>query len=333
MKKYKILYWNIHYEDGRTVNKINIDNATKTVIDNLDEYIEDKEINVIVLTEAYPQVNANNLGAKANDEILTHYNDKFDVFPYEPSKDYVTRKFECNYPFAKLSFHNSVIIMTRKDLKFKVETINNISVFPNLLSVENDSIQIIGLRFCQDGDDIIKQIEKIKGIIKCNKPILILGDYNPSLVTKIPGGTKKLNSVGIFEIDINSNDGISHIYDQLFEKCCGIKKCVTFDYNEGTNVNIKGEDTFPDKLSICNVDCDFDEKNVIRERLKTAEEVYFDEKCIDKNTGHVRGNIEDGSLKEKYIEWGFEKLKYGRAGLNVKSPFPDHNLMYVSIEI
>lgn len=157
---FNILYWNIHYFDGSPiVTREKLKNATNIVVEQLDENIDNKKINIIVLTEAYPQINS----FIGNNDILTHYMDRFDVFPYEPSEEYINKKFKANYYFAKPTFYNSVIVMTKKELRFDKETLKCISVSPNALYIANNNVQIIGIRFCIDNTvNIIEQIKRIK---------------------------------------------------------------------------------------------------------------------------------------------------------------------------
>ena len=347
MKKYNILYWNIHYEDGnqyipkkKEEYKKHLDYASHIVINTLDEYIKKKKINVIVLTEAYPQVGGNDNEPTTNNKIMENYKEKFNVFPYEPYKSYAAIQFETIFPFVKPHFYNGVMVIVKKDLNFDVSSLKYISLYPNLLSIENNDIQIIGLRFCQqNGKNIVEQIKKIKEIVNTsNKPIIMLGDYNPSLILReeYGGGENNLFSWGINKKDAQSMKGNNkkqcEIYDLLLKNYCN-KPFITFDYDKGTSLVRGGKDTFPDKFSICS-----EVEYIIYEqtRLQTAEEVYFDKDYIDIDNHVIGKDIKNAKFKEEYEEYknnGLKILGYDNSGLKVKAPFPDHNLMYVSIEI
>ena len=139
-------------------------------------------------------------------------------------------------------------------------------------------------------------------------------------------------------MNINKKDhpnNINVVYDELFKKILNINKSCTIECSAGTNVNKNGEDTFPDKLTLFNIGerCI---NNVIFDRLKTAEELYFRDEDIDHKTHHLKDKKFDKAIMKEKEE--FERLKvyiksYKNSGLSVIPPFPDHNLLFASIDI
>lgn len=123
-------------------------------------------------------------------------------------------------------------------------------------------------------------------------------------------GDRRLKEAGIDEKIIDySNDGILKVYDELFKKYGEINSSYTHNCENGTSINKCGEETFTDKITICNIS----EHNYKFVRLKTAEEIYS---------------------KEEYKKIvGMKKLSYGNHGLSITPPFPDHNLLFASIDL
>ena len=361
-KRFNILYWNIHYKDGNVyiwdgkkkkqcfVSKKMLDESSKTIVMELDKVLTKQSIECIIFTEAYP---LNDDGSK----LLYEYLDKkeYDVFPYEgwdifaeKHKDRLELSHEIKddkiTPFKRIKkdgqsdYVNGAVIAVKKGLGFKISNYNISS--PNFLSIENESISISGIRICFSAIKYIEQIEAIKNTFNNEKINILIGDFNPSQL-------KKSN----FTYDTFVND-LQHILSLSGKNQFKVYKC-----DKGTNTGKNGKDKYPEYL--CLKGCD----KICFTRVKTAEEVYCDEKYIcnkencnncdfncecrlcfmeencnaSKNFGHIKKNlIKTGSLLP-YIKLEYKgvitKIRYDNTGLDVTEPFPDHNLLFASIEI
>ena len=362
-KMFNILYWNIHYKDGNAyiwdgkknkqcfVSKEMLDKSSKTIESELKKILKKQSIDCIVLTEAYP---LNDDGSNVLYQYFNKNGNGYNVFPYEGWEYFVERNkkrleesHEVNdgkiIPFKRVkksrqnSYVNGIIIAVKKELGFKISNYNISS--PNFLSIENENISISGIRICFSEKEYIKQIEDIKNTFNNEKINILIGDFNPSKF--------KTN----FTYDTFAND-LQHILSLSGKNQFKVYKC-----DKGTNTGKNGEDKYPEYL--CLKGCD----KICFTRVKTAEEVYCDEKYIcnkencnncdfncecrlcfmqencnaSKNFGHIKKYlIKTGNLlpyiKRKY-KGVITKIGYDNTGLDVTEPFPDHNLLFASIEI
>ena len=330
-KEFKILYWNIHFKEG-SGKEITLRNSSIIINDIINKY--DTEIDAIVFTEAYPQLNnKNNKYEKYNTMILDHLKKLgYYVYPYD-APNY--NKPE-EYPYQdEKKCTNGILIATKHDS----EIIGEPKKEPNALgiNIKKIGLNLIGVRFFSNiGEEkYIDHIEIISNYLNDAKPNIVIGDFNiddESLKRYISKSNVKLNV------------------------------CKTSEY--GTNVALYKKDPVtavfvinnPDKLLFSNCN------NPKFELLETPEQIYCKKEYVDdcKLKGNGLINERYGRLNEKICELIIKSFpKQKRAGVKIRkdidfikdrykkfgisftynssnvciTPFPDHNLMLGSVEV
>ena len=332
-KVLNILYWNINHREGNFTNKylnLHPDETTKKLEVQSASNIVNNEINrydnidVIVLTEAYPQITE----YIYNDSILNNLKNDYNVYPYCDSwKDYVSSKSIDNgarnenglyEPFKRLkcgrghsNYANCVLIAIRKSCKYSFEIIDYKIDSPNLLVLkdEKNKVFIIGFRISVNlsTDKYTKELTRVLKEYKNYKDeykLICMGDFNPS---------KKTNN----EIkEILKSDWINLINCEGGSSSAIVDNRIVFSN--------------PDKLLLnkCGKEC--------FRSLITPEEIYT-KGCQLDGWGHInKKEYFDDVLyvKREYIKDIYKDVRIRLChGDFINPPFPDHNLLFASILI
>lgn len=339
-KKFNILYWNIHFADGAGATKTGLFNSSEIIKEEINGIIKGKEIDAIIFTEAHPQFDSENY----NKELYNYFKkEKYHVYPYDDNK---IKK----YPFEKNGKKkNGILIATKKEFSIYDSSLDN----PNFLLLRSKDGKIIlgGLRICNyNAKSYEEQIERIKLKLKFDRKtsFILLGDYNPGSIpsekyliannivlkdridylrkmyrNRKKGDLEEEKKIALYYV----SSKISHM---ICKSNCDISN--VFDCEVGTNVNETGEYTNPDKIFLLNC-------NIISFKCaKTAEQVYFDKDSLNEK-GHVKNGgkgivlNEIAKLRKKEIFNENISIKYKRFGLGVPAPYPDHNLLFASIDL
>ena len=323
--EFKILYWNIHYRSSETSSKpslIDVNNASKIIKKVLDDKLTYSkinyginnidDINAVVFTESYPQIMDS--GNCLNEFLNKH---KFII----ASND---------------SIGNNVTIAYKENMKRVCFNSNDIKS-PEFLCLMNDNnIFLCGLRIantkgCPSSEEQFSILKhEIENNTDCNiENIIMIGDFN--------------------------------------DKTKHIKEFISCDFCDGDVYDVDNEEetlicrapSTERKLCKSNPDKLFISKNFIKKKfikVLTPEEIYCNKKYIDENDGHIKkeylkkGEYNDKGVKysqgrepielDKTISEDLYKndiervcLSYGTNNSICNSPYPDHNLLFASIEI
>lgn len=334
--------------------KDNVHLATKIVKDEIDNILKSQnaeyDIDAIVLTEAYPLDDEN--------ELLKYLIDNgYTVFPYDNSfneflesvndlttyKDEKTNKFipfkrikreivgvdnETKEEYVQNDYSNGVIIAVKKELGFRLSgyKIDN----PNYLSINNGNICVVGTRVNMGYLDMTNQFKKklnykaLQGIklssvntiganyVLENKKGNVFNEVTKDYINdyiirranfeyikekfnKVINSCKdkKVIVIGDFNIDERFKDFKIWKYDDIIAKDNNFKIC-----RDATIGNAKMDYVYT------NLKVDTNDFIAIRK----IEEIYCNE-SIHNFAENVINNI------------------------TIKSPFPDHNLLFASIDL
>ena len=303
-----ILYWNTNYKEGsagKNLYKYNI--ASQICIDLLKNNIKANAISAIVLTECYPQVNA-----KMKEFIYNYYcnnkswkqNCTFE--DYKGENDLILNKFIKEFdvfPYEGINVGKDEIpYMKYKELKIK-RHIENWSYNPIVIMAQKGKYELINVNNTP-GLLIIKEKKRDLFLIGFR----VNNDNNlekyKDLLEIIKKNIKECEKCKIIAIgDCNSNMVETHEIEQTMKRV--IKNCKVIDCLDNTTHISK-----PDKLVIVNCKCNYGDFKV-KEKMKE----YYEK---------VKSNIK--IIKDNLYKQTFR-------GTFISAPFPDHNLLFASIEI
>ena len=334
-KEFNILYWNIHFtaynQDDIKLHRKNIEknkyldlSSEKIIIPELERYIAEKDIKVIVLTEGWPQ------NEKFSCKIKDFLEDKkYTLYPYCDEWKKESLPYKCN----GRSVSNGILIGVKNEYKNEnqIEIFDYNIEYPNLLVLKDkvNNLFIAGVRIIPSGKDYNlyhHQIEELRYYLekeykeRPKTKVICIGDFNP-------GEFENKEKQGEYYIDIEKILNSCRMHNG---KLCNV--------DEGTLVNGKKEVLFTDKLYYVN--CSGLEKFEV---IKTPERIYCKNpnKFLD-GCGRIKFEYlsKDMMLKEEFkdsfytetaIKCGVQ-IKYDNCSI-CNAPFPDHNLLFASIEI
>lgn len=315
MNKFNILYWNINNKAGssnekaknivlNTINDKEIFSEINNRVKGLDLQ-SFKDFDAIVFTES----NWNFIECFNN--VYNNENEYFDTFS-----------------IPKISINdNDIFIATKKKHKFcQIEKLCKIMPNCNYLHSIILNIDLIGLRICngKGSPKLPSQLHELK--INDNKFIMI-GDFNETSV--------------MYYIKTN---GYEKVLNDYFNKRGVIKEC-----DDGTNTcSYYGKhsrpeyiDNRPDKIYTT-----FDNSSINFIKVLTPEKIYIKAKYLNSD-GHIKPEL---MVKKNTVDRHFEfinknvqynndsnlyseiKVNYASTGL-VGQPYPDHNLLFASIDL
>lgn len=351
-KRFNILYWNINYRSGSYVSDESIKDSSEIIIKELQESIKsinrdiNEKIHAIVFTEAYPIEKSSSLIKSLNDMEYTTYpsDESFEEYcktiSEKEQESIVKDKNGKKLPYASNTkkYQNGVLIAISR--KYVEENkIKSIKIAergyrrdtPNLLAIELDDLVICGVRINQGGvsgnEKLILSIDNdIPHDKKCGKWIIDDKDgfrfvkndkcMNTSIVRRaayeqflhiIKGFDKPVIAIGDFNIynskKKNDNGKEEYQYNNAVWKYTEI-----IENNPNFNV-CNGYTIGNEKMDYLYLkNCHLNGKK--EENFRTVKEM----KCVYGNCDNDIQNI----FKE---------------AIEIKPPFPDHNLLFASIEI
>lgn len=304
-KEFKMLYWNINYKEGKAGKRCDkYKRASKICIDILNKYIDKENISAVVLTECYPQVNSDMKSYiydyfKKNGSWKPNY-----IFEdYKGESDDILKEFEDRYdvfPYGSIDIGDikkkGLPFMRMKYLK-EGKRLDNWSYNPVVIICKKDIYELVGIKDCPN--------------------LLIIKDKAKDFYI---AGFRVDNSSGTQKYIELANEISKFIKDYSKSKVV-----VIGDFNP---INLK--------------------KEIIENEIKSVIKNGFVKDCRDYTTHVSRPdkmllincNCENDDFRvmenvEEYYKKECPELLYERK-INctmVQAPFPDHNLLFASIDL
>ena len=365
-KKFNVLYWNINYrenwqgyniDDSQKINNINL--ATKIIKNEIDNIIQlrkvkyqdaDDDIHAIIFTEAYPLSEDNELITylRENDYSVLPYDCNFDDFlvgindlttykdeninKYIPFKrknrEIVGVKNGTKEEYLQNDYSNGVIIAVKKEFNFKLSgyKLDN----PNYLAIDNGEMCLAGTRVNHGYPDMTSQFKKklnckaLEGI-KLSGVNIIGSNYVLDNKEGYTFNEEKEDKVNDYIIRRANFEYIKDKFNKAIDVSKYKKVVVIGDFNINEKFKYYPIWRYDDIVSkdnnfkICR---DFTIGN------SKMDYVYTNLKVDTKDFFAIR------TIKEVYcnnlIQNDIEKVI---SSININSPFPDHNLLFASIDL
>ena len=360
MSKINILYWNIHNCGGvgqkRAYEQSSHDIIS--VLNNKETYMVEerfdkktrinaknlKDIDAIVFTESYPQRNDNQKSNTGNWNMILRNELK--------EKGFAFYQDNCDYDSQEYWNYNSVAIFVNEKRNHVIEELNLEYKYDNefpdckLIYIVNLQIVLGGMRIkndCRDKDrnKIITGNKQIENLIKkyiddiqgnTRNRIIILGDFNFGSAYKDQ-----------YFINGNEDNERKEKFLNLIHSYSKDNYNINVTNNGGSFRTRKGEnERFLQEIWNDAIIDNFNAK-VEFYKLYTPEQMYCNEKYIDLYDGHIKKEYlykPDKStqilLKEPvasdFYKNNITNIVYGSSTM-LTAPYPDHNLLFASIEV
>lgn len=306
-KEFKILYWNINYKEGTAgKNRDNYKLASKICVDILKKYIDKENISAIVLTECYPQVNPD-----MKSYIYDYYRKNGSWKPnyafedYKGESDDILKEFEDRYdvfPYGSIDIGD----IKKKGLPFmKMKYLKeggrkrprNWSYNPVVIICKKNRYELVGIKDCPNLL-IIKDKAKDFYIAGFRVDNSSGTQKYIELAKEISKNIKYLSKSKVVVIgDFNPGNLESFKIEKGINSV--IENGLVKDCRDNTTHISK-----PDKMLLINCNCEKDDFKVME------------------------------NVKEYYKKEYPDLLYKGKNNCTiVRAPFPDHNLLFASIDL
>lgn len=339
MSRFNILYWNINSKGGKKYKYI--DESSKLIEETLinidsysrNKYVSDctkkhknvkiKEIDAIVFSEAYPEKINPKLcnGIKGMGfELFSGKDYGNDIHIYINKNKHDAEEYNIKIPLDNIRYPD-----------FRMVYIKNINLYLAGIRIKNYTREN-RKKVLTGKEQIYNLCKKLKDV--ANNKILIIGDFNPySAFVEVPNDDL-FNAFGLKGKIIDTNNGGTTVKS---DGC-----------NKNNNQMRYLQEVNTDKLFYSSK---FDSKNneIVFNKFITPEEIYCNNKYINETDGHIDKNMlefrcKDGNKrrsiiinkKSDFYKNGFDDEIIGLRYMNgtiCNAPFPDHNLLFASIDL